>query len=88
MYLFIFLNIFVFCFLIKVTSQCRVFNLWFVLFCLVIFLENCKYLGAVSGPHDNFSWAIQIWFTSGQQWRAQIQMPLPFLPILNSFKKK
>lgn len=31
---------------------------------------------------------IQICFVSGWQWRAQIQMPLNFPPILNSFEKK
>lgn len=44
--------------------------------------------GATSSPQDDFSWAGQICFASGQQWRAQIQRPLHFSPVLSSFKEK
>lgn len=89
MYLFIFLNILC-CFLIRVISQCHVFNLWFVLFCLVISdLENWLVLPGVQ------SLALRMTFP-GQAKSVLRQnssggprsRSLHFPPVLNSFKKK
>ena len=88
MYLFIFLNIFVFYFLIRVISQRYLIVVCFVLPCNRL----CGGLalpiwGAVLSPRDASSWRsepVPLQDSSG----APVQMPLCFPAVLNLDKKQ